>query len=62
MALEGDGIYCTMAIPSLVVGTVGGGTSLATQRECLQLLGCYGKVGGKAVTMTGTDRDSRTYM
>lgn len=31
-------------IPSLVVGTVGGGTALATQKECLQLMGCYGMV------------------
>ena len=26
----------------LIVGTYGGGTGLATQRECLELLGCYG--------------------
>jgi hydroxymethylglutaryl-CoA reductase (NADPH) len=24
------------------VATYGGGTGLATQRECLQMLGCYG--------------------
>jgi len=29
-----------------VVGTVGGGTHLPTQRECLELMGCYGQ--GKA--------------
>jgi hydroxymethylglutaryl-CoA reductase (NADPH) len=28
------------------VGTVGGGTGLGTQKECLEILGCYGK--GKA--------------
>ena len=30
-------------IPNLVIGTVGGGTGLGTQRECLSLLGCYGR-------------------
>ncbi len=34
--------YCSITIPSLVVATYGGGTGLATQRECLHLLGCYG--------------------
>jgi hydroxymethylglutaryl-CoA reductase (NADPH) len=35
--------YYSVTIPSLIVATYGGGTSLATQRECLELLGCYGK-------------------
>jgi hydroxymethylglutaryl-CoA reductase (NADPH) len=30
----------------LIVATYGGGTGLATQRECPELLGCYG--AGKA--------------
>ena len=34
--------YYSVTIPSLIVGTYGGGTGLATQRECLELLGCYG--------------------
>ena len=38
------GIYACVVLPSLVVGTVGGGTSLATQKECLAMMGCYGKV------------------
>jgi NADP-dependent 3-hydroxy-3-methylglutaryl-CoA reductase len=42
MREEGDGILFTAYLPSLVVGTVGGGTSLPTQRDCLELLGCYG--------------------
>ena len=37
------GLYLSMTLPSLVVGTVGGGTALATQQECLQLMGCTGK-------------------
>lgn len=36
-------LYLSITIPSLIVATYGGGTSLATQRECLELLGCYGK-------------------
>lgn len=39
---EGD-IYFSITIPSLIVATYGGGTGLATQNECLELLGCAGK-------------------
>jgi len=34
--------YFSITIPALIVATYGGGTSLATQRECLEMLGCYG--------------------
>ena len=37
--------YFSITIPSLVVASYGGGTGLATQRECLETLGCYGKGG-----------------
>jgi hypothetical protein len=33
-------------LPSLIVATCGGGTGLATQRQCLEMLGCHGP--GKA--------------
>ena len=36
-------LYVSLTIPSLIVATHGGGTGLATQRECLELLGCCGK-------------------
>ena len=36
-------LYISITIPSLIVATYGGGTGLSTQRECLELLGCYGK-------------------
>ncbi|MFM8320043.1 MAG: hydroxymethylglutaryl-CoA reductase [Chloroflexota bacterium] len=39
---DGD-LYISLTIPSLIVATYGGGTGLATQRECLELLGCYGQ-------------------
>src|SRR5215213_3311268 len=35
--------YVSITIPSLIVATYGGGTGLATQRECLETLGCYGQ-------------------
>ncbi len=35
-------LYLSITIPSLIVATYGGGTGLATQRECLELLGAYG--------------------
>jgi hydroxymethylglutaryl-CoA reductase (NADPH) len=38
---DGD-FYLSITIPSLIVATHGGGTSLPTQRECLEVLGCYG--------------------
>jgi len=38
----GGDYYYSVTIPSLIVATYGGGTGLATQRECLEVLGCYG--------------------
>ena len=38
---SGD-LYASVTLPNLIVGTVGGGTSLPTQRECLELMDCYG--------------------
>jgi hydroxymethylglutaryl-CoA reductase (NADPH) len=42
---NGD-LYWSITLTSLIVGTVGGGTGLATQHECLDMLGCAGT--GKA--------------
>lgn len=43
MELTSDGgLYASVTLPNLIVGTVGGGTSLPTQKECLQLMDCYG--------------------
>lgn len=38
----GKDLYVSLQLPSLVVGTIGGGVSLPTQKECLQILGCHG--------------------
>jgi len=40
--LAGGDYYYSITIPALIVATYGGGTGLPTQRECLELLGCYG--------------------
>lgn len=39
---EGD-YYFSITLPSLIVATFGGGTGLATQNECLEILGCVGR-------------------
>jgi hydroxymethylglutaryl-CoA reductase (NADPH) len=36
-------LYMSLTLPSLIVASYGGGTKLATQRECLDVLGCYGE-------------------
>lgn len=42
--IDGNGdLYMSLTIPSLIVATYGGGTGLATQRECLEMMDCYGK-------------------
>jgi hydroxymethylglutaryl-CoA reductase (NADPH) len=41
-----EDLYASVTLPSLTVATIGGGTSLGTSRECLEMLGCYGN--GKA--------------
>lgn len=38
---NGD-LYLSLTIPALIVATCGGGTGLSTQRECLEMLDCFG--------------------
>ncbi len=40
--LTENGAYVSITLPSLPVGTVGGGTGVDTQQECLRLLGVAG--------------------
>lgn len=40
---ETGDLYIAVKLPSIIVGTIGGGTALGTQRECLEMLGCYGQ-------------------
>jgi len=42
---DGDDVYAAMTLPSLAIGTVGGGTHLPSQQACLELLGCAGDDG-----------------
>jgi hydroxymethylglutaryl-CoA reductase (NADPH) len=44
--LHTEGLYASVTLPALTVATIGGGTGLATQREALDIMGCYG--AGKA--------------
>lgn len=39
---EQGNYYVGLTIPSLICASYGGGTALPSQRECLELLGCYG--------------------
>lgn len=39
---ENGDLYWSITLPSLIVATYGGGTGLATQRECLEIMDCYG--------------------
>jgi hydroxymethylglutaryl-CoA reductase (NADPH) len=47
MEVDANGdLYLWVSLPSLILGTVGGGTGLGSHRECLEMIGCYGE--GKA--------------
>lgn len=43
---ESGDLYISIKLPNVILGTIGGGTALGTQKECLEILGCYGR--GKA--------------
>jgi hydroxymethylglutaryl-CoA reductase (NADPH) len=46
---KGD-YYYSITLPALILATYGGGTNLATQRECLEIMDCYGP--GKVLKLT----------
>lgn len=50
-----EGVYATMLLPALAIGTVGGGTLLPHQRDYLEMLECHGDgaVGRLAETIAG---------
>ena len=41
--------YFSITLPALILATYGGGTSLPNQRECLEIMDCYG--AGKALKL-----------
>lgn len=43
--LDNGDYYWSITLTSLICATYGGGTGLATQKECLEMLGCYGQGG-----------------
>lgn len=43
------GLYACVTLPNLMVGTVGGGTSLPSQNACLSLLGLTGSGNARAL-------------
>lgn len=45
---DGD-YFFSVTLPALIVATYGGGTNLPTQRECLQIMDCFGP--GKALKL-----------
>jgi hydroxymethylglutaryl-CoA reductase (NADPH) len=50
MELDRQGnLYAAVTLPSIMVGTVGGGTSLPTQRACLEILGMAGPGQARAL-------------
>jgi len=45
--IKNENLYVSVYLPSVMVGTVGGGTGLATQKEALSILGIAGGNEGK---------------
>lgn len=48
--VNGHDLYVSVYLPDLMVGTVGGGTGLATQKEALSILGVAGGDNGQHAT------------
>lgn len=48
LEVDGDGdLLASVTLPSLLVGTVGGGSGQGTALECLRLMGCEGNGGAR---------------
>jgi hydroxymethylglutaryl-CoA reductase (NADPH) len=43
------GLYASVTLPGIMVGTVGGGTGLPTQKACLEMMGLYGSGNARAL-------------
>ena len=43
MEITGTDLYASVTLPNIMVGTVGGGTSLPSAKACLDILGLAGK-------------------
>lgn len=49
MEPRGDGLFCSVTMPNILVGSVGGGTSLPSQSAALNILGLKGPGNGAAL-------------
>lgn len=49
MEAKGDGLFCSVTMPNVLVGTVGGGTGLPSQTAALNVLGLKGAGNGAAL-------------
>jgi hydroxymethylglutaryl-CoA reductase (NADPH) len=47
--LADGGLYASVTLPGIMVGTVGGGTGLPTQHACLELMGLAGSGNARAL-------------
>lgn len=43
------GLYASVTLPNIMVGTVGGGTGLPTQKACLEMMGLHGNGKSQAL-------------
>ncbi len=46
---QDGGLYAAVTLPSVIVGAVGGGTGLPSQRACLEILGRCGRADARAL-------------
>lgn len=46
---EAGDLYATVTLPGIMVGSVGGGTGLPSQRACLEMMGLYGDGKSRAL-------------
>lgn len=49
MEARGEGLFCAVTMPNILVGSVGGGTALPSQNACLKLMGLAGPGHGAAL-------------
>lgn len=49
MEPRGEDLFCSVTMPNILVGTVGGGTALPSQSACLDVLGLTGAGNGSAL-------------
>jgi len=49
MEARGDGLFCSVTMPNILVGSVGGGTGLPSQTAALNILGLKGPGKGAAL-------------